>query len=105
MNKDIAIKVENLSKVYRLYNAPIDLLLALQRPLQSGCNYDKFNDSIMLYFAMRLNLSEKPLSLLSNKLNLFYAISSVYSIITTAQVADASVYKQTSVAFFLPIGN
>ncbi len=24
MNKDIAIKVENLSKVYKLYNAPID---------------------------------------------------------------------------------
>ena len=26
MNKDIAIKVENLSKVYKLYNAPIDLM-------------------------------------------------------------------------------
>jgi lipopolysaccharide transport system ATP-binding protein len=24
MNKDIAIKVENLSKVYKLYSAPID---------------------------------------------------------------------------------
>ncbi len=24
INKDIAIKVENLSKIYKLYNAPID---------------------------------------------------------------------------------
>lgn len=31
----------------------------------------KFNDSIMLYFAMQLNLSKTPLSLLSNKFQPF----------------------------------
>ncbi len=32
---------------------------------------DKFNDSIMLYFAMQLNLSKTPLRLLSNKFQPF----------------------------------
>ena len=76
MNKDIAIKVENLSKVYKLYNAPIDLMT--ERLSRLG-----------KIFAVNINL--------------FYAISSGYGIIVVAQVTDASVYKQTSVAFFLSI--
>ena len=32
MNKDIAIKVENLSKVYKLYNAPIDRMKEALHP-------------------------------------------------------------------------
>ena len=76
MNKDIAIKVENLSKVYKLYNAPIDRMT--ERLSRLG-----------KIFAVNINL--------------FYAISSGYGIIVVAQVTDASVYKQTSVAFFLSI--
>ena len=76
MNKDIAIKVENLSKVYKLYNAPIDRMT--ERLSRLG-----------KIFAVNINL--------------FYAISSGYGIIVVAQVTDASVYKPTSVAFFLSI--
>ena len=32
MNKDIAIKVENLSKIYKLYNAPIDRMKEALHP-------------------------------------------------------------------------
>lgn len=39
MNKDIAIKVENLSKVYRLYNAPIDRMKEALHPFKK--NYHK----------------------------------------------------------------
>ena len=39
MNKDIAIKVENLSKVYKLYNAPIDRMKEALHPLKK--NYHK----------------------------------------------------------------
>lgn len=36
MNKDIAIKVENLSKVYKLYNAPIDRMKEALHPLKKS---------------------------------------------------------------------
>ncbi len=36
MNKDIAIKVENLSKVYELYNAPIDWMKEALYPLKKN---------------------------------------------------------------------
>lgn len=36
MNKDIAIKVDNLSKVYKLYNAPIDRLKESLHPLKKS---------------------------------------------------------------------
>ncbi len=39
MNKDIAIKVENLSKVYKLYNAPIDRMKEALHPFKK--NYHK----------------------------------------------------------------
>lgn len=39
MNKDIAIKVENLSKVYKLYNAPIDRMKEALHPRKK--NYHK----------------------------------------------------------------
>lgn len=39
MNKDIAIKVENLSKVYKLYNAPIDRMKESLHPFKK--NYHK----------------------------------------------------------------
>lgn len=39
MNKDIAIKVENLSKVYKLYNAPIDRMKEALNPFKK--NYHK----------------------------------------------------------------
>lgn len=36
MNKDIAIKVENLSKVYKLYNAPIDRMKEALHPFKKS---------------------------------------------------------------------
>ena len=36
MNKDIAIKVENLSKVYKLYNAPIDRMKEALNPFKKS---------------------------------------------------------------------
>lgn len=39
MNKDIAIKVENVSKVYKLYNAPIDRMKEALNPFKK--NYHK----------------------------------------------------------------
>ena len=39
MNKDIAIKVENLSKIYKLYNAPIDRMKEALHPFKK--NYHK----------------------------------------------------------------
>ena len=76
MNKDIAIKVENLFKAHKLYNAPIDRMT--ERLSRLG-----------KVFAVNINL--------------FCTMSSCYGIIVVAQVTDASVYKQTSVAFFLSI--
>ena len=40
MNKDIAIKVENLSKVYKLYHAPIDRLKEALNPFKKSYHQD-----------------------------------------------------------------
>ena len=40
MNKDIAIKVENLSKVYKLYNAPIDRMKESLHPFKKKYHKD-----------------------------------------------------------------
>lgn len=40
MNKDIAIKVENLSKVYKLYNAPIDRMKEALHPFKKKYHID-----------------------------------------------------------------
>lgn len=40
MNKDIAIKVENLSKVYKLYNAPIDRMKEALNPFKKKYHID-----------------------------------------------------------------
>ena len=42
MNKDIAIKVENLSKVYKLYNAPIDRMKEALHPFKKKYHKDFF---------------------------------------------------------------
>lgn len=42
MNKDIAIKVENLSKVYKLYNAPIDRMKEALHPFKKSYHKDHY---------------------------------------------------------------
>lgn len=42
MNKDIAIKVENLSKVYKLYSAPIDRMKEALHPFKKSYHKDHY---------------------------------------------------------------